>query len=52
MNARTARKTQPTPTPWVVQGGEDDSSSGNKHGGGGSEGQDSGHSDTKGSGNK
>ncbi|MDT9691362.1 hypothetical protein Q5762_24055 [Streptomyces sp. P9(2023)] len=38
--------------PWIVKGGEDDSNSGNKHGGGCSEGQDSGHSDTKGSGNK
>lgn len=48
------RGTRPlnVPQPWVVRGGQDDSSSGNKHGGGGSEGEDSGHSDTKGSGNK
>ncbi|WP_328961927.1 hypothetical protein [Streptomyces virginiae] len=38
--------------PWIVAGGEDDSNSGNKHGGGGSEGDDSGHSDTNGSGSK
>lgn len=40
--------------PWIVsEGGQDDSNSGNKHGGGGQgEGDDSGHSDTNGSGNK